>query len=332
MKIDQHLLDRYRDGACTKEELEWLKGYFQQGDYVELDNILREEWEGLTTGEIESNESFKQDSWKAIVNEQAEAGNRVIFMRRPLFRITSAAAALALLFIGAWYWFGAGNEQGQMVEIHNQSNIPEEVVMQDGTMAWLTPGSRILFPEQFEAGERRVRLEGEARFEVQSDTKRPFIVRTEKVFTRVLGTTFNVRAFPNRRTIEVVLLEGKVAVDIEKGQQVYEAITLSPGEAFTFEKVSGSFYKKALKNTGAYDWKEGVINFHRAGIDEVIQTLENWYGITISIEDSSMTYESLVHRIDTRKMNLSEVLDGIGLVANYRFKKTGNDEYLVTPK
>ena len=330
MKIDQNLLDRYKNGTCTKEELKWLKHYFQKGDYSELDIVLREEWENSLSKPSYNSEEVKQQVWQELQSKRTIIPKKEVGINRKLLRI--AASITILLAAAAIFWLKDEVINNQFVETINEGTMPKQIALEDGTSVWLTPGSELQYPVPFEAHNRTVNLSGEARFEVAKDKSRPFIVQTEEVFTRVLGTTFNIEAFPNREIIEVVLLEGKVAVDIQQGTSILKAATLIPGEAFTFQKSNGVYTTTQLANTAVYGWKEGIIHFHRANIEEVVEALENWYSISIQIEDNSKTYESLVHRIDTRKMDLQQVLEGISLVANYRFKKTGPYEYLVVPK
>lgn len=330
MKIDQSLLDRYKNGTCTKEELKWLRHYFQKGNFSELDAVLRDEWENSLVEPFNNTEEIKQQVWQEFQSKQIIIPKKKIGIDRKLLRI--AASIAILLAVAAVYWLNNKIASNEFVEVINEGILPKEIALEDGTSVWLTPGSQLQYPIPFEAQNRTVNLTGEARFEVAKDKSRPFIVQTEEVFTRVLGTTFNIEAFPNREIIEVVLLEGKVAVDIQQGESILKAATLTPGEAFTFLKSNGVFTTKQLTNTAVYGWKEGIIHFHRANIEEVVEALENWYSINIKIEDNSKTYESLVHRIDTRKIDLQQVLDGISLVANYRFEKTGPYEYLVVTK
>ena len=332
MKLDEGLLDRYKNGKCSKEELEMLRRYFQQGDFTELDNILKAEWDGIIDDTIQDNETVKAEVWEKLVAKQPKLEGKVIRLNSRLTKFASVAAVLGLLIVTAWFWTTSRFDKHILAEYSNQSNAPQQMQLGDGSLVSLAPGSRLSYPKRLEGTTRMVVLEGEAHFEVKTDSLRPFIVQTGAIQTRVLGTTFNIEAFPKRNTIEVALLEGSVAVDIQQGKALYKAATLSPGEAFTFEKESGEYSTKKLASLGVYEWPEGRIRFQRASVYEVVETLENWYDISIEFQNNTSTYESLVHRIDTRKMNLDEVLEGISLVANYRFEKTGKNEYLITLK
>lgn len=331
MNMDRNLLDRYKNRMCTEEELNWLKRYFEQDDISAIDALLMEQWVHLSKQNPEVDKNLKGEIWEKI-NMQIDRPQMNTINRYQRWW-SVAASILLILSTGTLLWWNLRGLSESYVEVTNHNKFPKELVMDDGTLVWLTPGSQLIYPNKFIAETRGVKLIGEARFEVKRNTEQPFIVQTESVFTRVLGTTFNIEAFPNRDHIEIALLEGKVAVDIqEEGQSKTEVANLSPGEAFLYKKSNGVYSKMQLGNTAIYKWNEGLIQFHRANIHEVIESLENWYNISISMEDSSRTYESLVHRIDTKKMNLEEVLEGIGLVANYQFRKIENDEYLVISK
>ena len=133
-------------------------------------------------------------------------------------------------------------------------------------------------------------------------------------------------------TLKWLYLKVEWPLKLRENQVQRPVATLLPGEAFTFRKSNGQFYKTQFEEAMTYQWKDGIIHFHRADIVEVVETLENWYDVRIEIKDAEKITEKLVHRIDTRKMNIDEVLEGINLVTNYRFEKIRKSEYTVAPK
>ena len=112
------------------------------------------------------------------------------------------------------------------------------MVLGDGTKVWVNSASELEIPERFQAGERRVRLRGEAYFEVARDTARPFWVEAEGVSVQVLGTRFNVAAYGEDGRVETTLAEGKVAVSSGEGRRV----VLKPGEQAVAEDSKAKIF------------------------------------------------------------------------------------------
>lgn len=128
---------------------------------------------------------------------------------------------------------------------------------------------------------RLVQLEGEAFFEVATDSLKPFIVMAGEVQTTVLGTSFNVQAFSKNDKIKVALIEGKVKVAIRTNSvDNQQATILSPGELFTFDKNNQSTTTSQYQQNAPYAWKDGIIYFNDARVQEVVNVLENWDGIS----------------------------------------------------
>ncbi len=123
------------------------------------------------------------------------------------------------------------------------------LTLADGTKVWLNAESRLEFPDRFNGNTREVRLQGEAYFEVKKDVKRPFIVHTDYLSTRVLGTSFDVRAY-SRKDASVTLVSGRVQVKTGDLAQI-----LSPGEQAAL--TGSQLAVKAVDTYPITQWKEG---------------------------------------------------------------------------
>ncbi|GAB3647227.1 FecR family protein [Echinicola sediminis] len=148
----------------------------------------------------------------------------------------------------------------------------------DGTIVWLNADSKLVFPKQFSDSTRVVQLTGEGYFDVAKDPKRPFTVSSKNLSTTALGTAFNINTF-DKDQLDVSLVHGKVKVE---NHQTKEKIILAPGQKLSYfesdhKTVVGDF--DGLQVTG---WKDGILYLKNAKYDQVINRLENWYGVTIS--------------------------------------------------
>lgn len=327
MKITSQLLDRYHRGECTPEELAALRQYMTKGDLQDLEQVLADEWRGLTKEVSKADADAKAEVWQGLTKQMDRPHRLRVDWKRGL----AAAASIALLILAYVWWPTAGPTAAEWVAQTNSGRAPLELSLEDGTRVWLKPNSTLTYEQPFAEDTRRVRLAGEAFFSVTTDPDRPLLVATDEVVTKVLGTEFNVKAIPARPAIEVVLLEGKVAIEIGPSEDRQLAASLSPGESFAYQRQTGAYEVKTVTNTEAYRWQDGIIRFQRASLREVVETLEDWYDIDIRMEAAEAIEASLVHRIDTRKLPLEEVLQGIGLVAPYHFVKQSNNTYTVKP-
>ena len=189
------------------------------------------------------------------------------------------------------------------------------LTLADGTQVWLNAESRLEFPDRFNGNTREVRLEGEAYFEVKRDAKRPFIVHTDYLTTRVLGTAFNVRA-RSRRDASVTLVSGRVQVGAGDLAKV-----LSPGEQAA---LSGS--QLAVKSVDTYpiiQWKEGFFYFDNQSLFFIMQELARWYGVNVSFDDTSKMQVRL-HFVVERSKSLREAIANLNALGVVHAEIEGN--------
>jgi transmembrane sensor len=152
-----------------------------------------------------------------------------------------------------------------------QINLP------DGTRVWLNSSSSLKFPVNFTTlKERKVDLVGEAYFEVKSDKKKPFRVKSEQQTVEVFGTHFNVMAYPNEKILETTLLEGKVSVKTESIEKF-----IIPGEQSQLR--NGSIKVMKLADPEAIvAWKNNLFQFENTDIDKVLRQIERWYDVEVN--------------------------------------------------
>lgn len=150
------------------------------------------------------------------------------------------------------------------------------IMLEDSSKVWLNADSRLKYPNYFEGGERRVKLEGEAYFEV-SKGSRPFIVETDKGDIRVLGTSFGVRIYPEE-SMMTTLVSGRV---MYKGTR--DSVFLEPGEQVVVS-MGENIVKRKVDVEEYVGWRNGVYVFDRRPLIEIMRDLERWYGVTVVFE------------------------------------------------
>lgn len=158
-----------------------------------------------------------------------------------------------------------------------------KLVLPDGTNVWMNAESRLVYPSRFTGNERIVQLSGEAYFQVAKDREHPFIVQTDGLQARVLGTELNVRHYANGEA-HVTLINGKVEVCRESEGEV---IRLNPGEDATWTE-SGRWVVKNVDLDPFVYWKEGYFYFDNTPLSAVMKELGRWYNINVIFENKEL--------------------------------------------
>lgn len=175
--------------------------------------------------------------------------------------------------------------------LYNTLTVPYgqrfEVVLSDGTQVYLQAGTSLRFPVRFDDQEfRKVEVVGEAYFEVAKDSKHPFLVKTPGLQVRVTGTQFNVTAYPEDATTDVVLVEGGVQLMTEDSDQT--SVAISPGEKGSLVRKTNRIETETV-NTELYtSWIDGALVFRQMSFDQIEKKLERYYNIEIFNENKNL--------------------------------------------
>lgn len=188
----------------------------------------------------------------------------------------------------------------------------------DGSLVRLNANSSITFPKAFTDSLREVRVEGQAFFEVEKNPNAPFIVMTDEIQVKVLGTSFDVRAYATESKQRVALVSGEVS--ISSGDGLHEV--LHPLEMISYSKDKKEMVKEIFDPEQVVGWKEGIIRFKNTDFPEVFGTLERWYGVDITIRPSQKFAGRFNGRFDNE--SLENVLTGMSFSEGFRFRIHGD--------
>ncbi|MGN7723198.1 FecR family protein [Chitinophaga sp. 22620] len=274
----------------------------------------------------------------ALESGEAEPEPRTGRVRRMILRISSVAAVLALaLYIGYAVWpQQRGAADAELQQMVTRQGSRSQIKLPDGTSVWLNAGSQLDYPKQFTGQNREVTLLGEAFFDVAQDAEHPFIVKTKTFSIRVLGTTFNVRAYPQEENAVTSLVSGVVEVVMDKN-----TIRLMPNEKLSIstlqtvgsgtaddETSSISSGAPAVKSTltevsdsvmAETAWVENKLAFKKLPLEKVAGMLEQWYGADIRFKDEKK--KQLYFTGVFEEEDLTEVLKALELTGSFHFKK-----------
>lgn len=163
-----------------------------------------------------------------------------------------------------------------------------DIVLADGTKVWLYADSKLTYPLTFSGKERAVYLQGQAEFDVTHDASHPFVVITDKVDARVLGTEINVSCYPNEAA-HVALIRGVVAVSGRNGEH---SVTLKPGQGATLQ--STGLFAVAEENMETYEyWKNGYLYFDDQPLTTIAKSLERCYRVPFVIDNPLLSQKRL---------------------------------------
>lgn len=250
------------------------------------------------------------------------------FNHRRLYpvRTFAAAAAVVLLCLSVW----AAYLYMQPVSIQTVTTLAETrtILLPDGTSVTLNHYSSLSYPKQFKSDNREVELSGEAYFEVSKNKKHPFIVQTETIDVQVLGTHFNVDAYPDNPDVKTTLLTGSVAVS-NKNNSVH--MVLKPNEVAIYNKVEQKLTRKVLENAGdEVSWRHGEFIFDDLPLQEIARELSNSFGTTIHIADSTLRN----YRVTARFRNgedLETILSVLHNAGYFNYSRN-TQQITITPK
>lgn len=187
------------------------------------------------------------------------------------------------------------------------------LIFQDGTKIHLNAGAIVKYPENWNLRKREVSLEGEAYFEVNKNRKRPFTVYIYDTSVKVTGTTFNIKAYPDDSTIDIVLMEGAVTFEVSD-----EKYTLKPSEKLTYVKTDRSVKITRMEHPdNASMWTRNVLFFKDNTLQEVVEMLGRWYDIKFTITDNQLLSRTFTFK--THQMPLRALLDEMEYISDLKF-------------
>lgn len=219
-----------------------------------------------------------------------------------------AASVALLLAVGLAVYFNINSSYHEM-QVATLSGETKTVNLPDGSSVVLNSGSSISYPENFSGNIRPVTLSGEAFFQVAKNAEQPFVITTKNTRTKVLGTSFNVRAYENEETATISVKTGKVSFS-----SANEEVILVAGNGAVFNKESESLVKKESNQEPR--WQEGIITFKNTKLSEVFGELARKYNITFNLDnlDEQLLEQTVTASFDNKPIEetmllLSEVLD-----------------------
>lgn len=207
------------------------------------------------------------------------------------------------------------------------------VLLSDGTKVWLNAGSQLVYPAVFLKDTREVALTGEAFFDVVKNPQKPFVVKAADVSVQVLGTRFDISAYPEDKTIQAILEEGKINLKYS-GSGIFKrdyVVEMVPNQMVEFDKVSREANSSTVNVSKYVSWKDGMLEFEKANLYKALKQVERFYNIKILLEDQSIGSYKLSGKLDL-KDEPEEVLNVIKLTVPIDWQRKSNGDFIVIKK
>ena len=250
------------------------------------------------------------------------AGRR-ISLRRSAVRIAAAAVIAAVLLAGGLTTVLLSKRLAQPVTVVTQLGERSQVVLPDGTKVWLNSSSSVEYVAPFFSRQRRVKMEGEAYFEVEHDRRAPFVVSTNGLDIEVLGTRVNIRNDDNEHRVTTVLLEGAVKAYASGREQA--SVRLHPAQQLVFDTRTHAMRLTDCPSAErSINWIDGRFCFEHDTFGEIVAELKRYYNVDIRFMDNRLR--------DMRFSGNFRVEDGIyhimsvlQLTYKFNYRIAGND-------
>ena len=256
-----------------------------------------------------------EQAWQEFIHTRRASSSR-----RKIYTMMASAAAILILALILWPLLPSDKsvesiqvfasleapkeititEKDDWMEVCTPAGTTTPLTLSDGTEILLSANSRLSYPKHFTSGKREIHLTGEARFNVAKDADRPFIVHTEQIQTQVLGTVFDVKAYP-QSTPDVTLYEGKVEVSLNGSSPKL----MQPGQQASLNKEGQLKLTKASDTQGK--WAEGEFAFDNKDLKSVMQEIGSWYNISVVFHSRTLLEERIYFRM-SRERSIEDVL------------------------
>jgi ferric-dicitrate binding protein FerR (iron transport regulator) len=323
------VLKKFLRKQATVEETARLKKLFSRKEAENrLSGFYEEAWEQADfTPEKEVEERMWTKLQRQIhTTEPAPAPVKISFWKKSL-RI-AASIAIPLFCVGLGYYYAKNTSVRDSDKITVQVEIGQKanVWLPDGTSVRLNSAGSLTYDNTYNQKERVVHLQGEAYFEVNKDKTRPFIVKTGDISIEALGTSFDVKAYPDDNYIAATLIEGSIRISSPAQSE-----RLTPNEKLTITKSDGQFAKSVVPDAREnVSWINNQLTFEQERLEDIAKTLERMYNVRIRFVSDKLKDVRFSGTI--KNNNLENVLQLLTFVSPVRYSREKDATIIIQGK
>jgi ferric-dicitrate binding protein FerR (iron transport regulator) len=346
------ILAKVKSGEATPEEqLELNQHMAIVPDDLELAKQIDAYWEIPISVKSAPSADRQQKAWHSIREKISRQNIPAIIAGNPskFKRMVRYAAAIAAILIAAvatlYLWNSVKTKtQPQKNIVSTKNGSKSKIELPDGTQVWLNVGSRVNYDDNYGKGERELTLTGEAYFDVAHDEKSPFILHTGKMDIKVLGTAFNVKAYPGDGFTEASLIRGSIEVTFPDPPQ--EKLILKPNDkisilnkekavaedtvrlqhtshterpAIMISSVQYTPVDSAIIETA---WVNNNLIFRSKTFEELSRDIERWFNVTLEVSDTAILSKQFTGTFSNE--SITDALDALSLSYPFHYKLNRN--------
>jgi ferric-dicitrate binding protein FerR (iron transport regulator) len=287
----KYLFQRYLDNDCTRNEFDeflWYVSNSANNDAIR--EMIKKVYDD--SGMDASSQTFVDESGNLVLTRPDWFLEKERSKGKSVKKwIGAMVAVVGVSIVAGFAWFQkqpvAKTTTTVKAELTRKSTERSEykyLQLPDSTQVWLNAESSLDFPPRFSGDKRIVYLSGEAYFDVKHADKIPFVIQTGKVSTTVLGTAFNIKAYPGRKDVIVSVSRGKVKINFDDR----EVATLTKGQRVKVSNTDSRMVEKKPAVNEAASWQQGNLAYDDENMEDIIADLERVYDVRIRIENISI--------------------------------------------
>lgn len=317
--VDLEIIRRYTGGKYFFRDLKKLSCWFKEDEYDdELKKAVESDWDAFRL----ENDSQYKDLTSVFFNlkQYISVEKKSYSMSRRILSVYSKIAVVLLIPLLIYSSYTLFNyvrsiqSSPHWVEIDSPYGARTSFELPDGTKVSLNSGARLKYDVKFKEN-RDIELDGEAYFDVHHDASSPFIVHTDVLDIKVLGTKFSVSSLSDENLVDVVLVQGKVQLT---GNKDSFSEILKPNERFCYSKREHSGKIEEIDAKYLTAWKDGLLMFRNKPLGDVLKQIGRWYNVQIEVLDPEIN--DFRYRATFKDEPLEEVLNLISLTAPIQYK------------
>ena len=342
------LLTRKLASEATKEELLELDELMRlYPDAVYYQESLSQLWK---KSDVEDELDLAFEKHQLKYKDDFRAEEEPVYSGRKMSRVAMMLFGLAFMICLSagllLYKHYESSSSQNLVEISSGEGIRKKIVLPDSTCVWLNSNSKLVYDgNMLNKSQRSVKLIGEAYFDVTKDKEHPFIIETDKYSVKVLGTAFNVRAYPGEIKSETTLIRGLVELSLNGRHE--QKVILKPNEKFSLSQSDNKeLTEEELTNESKSDrkilieriepvlvankkyieetaWIENQLVFKNETFDELIPKLEHWYNVKINVRNNALRSFHFTGAFHNE--SITDALKAMQLIKPFKFKITENE-------
>ncbi len=348
----EKLLERFHQGISTPDEnLELLR--YLDNNSADLDRLVQKVWdENPEVDMVSGAEVLRQLHQKlGFTEEEQKPETRTIKIVRFVLRY---AAVLVIGFALAWFFITPAPQPPKIVDnkfykVTVAYGSKSTIELPDGSVVTLNSGSTLKYPGSFATNHRMVILDGEAFFDVKKNPASPFLVKTKDITVRVLGTTFNVKSYPDDNLTETTLVTGKVEIlrnrADARSRNEEKPLVLAPNQKAVFYReinqlgVANSqtqttdqvvkepedlkvLVQNEVKTENITSWKNDILVFNSEPFEGIVKKLERWYNVEVTLKYAKLGPVVFSGKFD--KESVEEVLHALSLIEPFKYEVNKN--------